>query len=183
MRSGDIEEVTQEARQLQSDFADLKVEIIDSSSGIDVVNLKVRICDLLLCRGYITQTVQEYSDALQRLTTPDGVLNFLTTRKFLGYLNYELIKLFPKAVKNDENRIRLLNSAIEKYEKKSIKTSFHLILILLLKCSKKTIRLLQILPLAYLSLKSILKVHGKTEAFMFGKISLIRSFLIDGHLT
>ena len=120
VRSGDTEEEIKEARKLQQDFADLKVEIINSLSGIDVVNLKVRICDFLLCRGHITQAVQEHSDALQKLTTPDGVLNFLTTRKFLGYLNYELIKLFPQVVKNDENKIFLMSTAIEKYEKKHI---------------------------------------------------------------
>ena len=116
--SGDIEKAIEGTRQLQNDFIEMTVEIRQLSSGVDVGNLKVRICGLFRCRGYIMEAVQEHLDELQRLTTPDGVLNFLTTRKYLGYLNYELIKLFPKAVKNDENKVQSLNSAIQEYEKK-----------------------------------------------------------------
>ena len=50
-------------------------------------------------------------DHLESLTTPQDVLIFLIRRKFIGYLNYELIKVFQKATESDE-----MKGKIENYE-------------------------------------------------------------------
>ena len=89
------------------------MKIYQSLNEVDVGDLKLRINLFLRSENTITPSVQEYLDQLQSLTTPDGVLNFLINRKFLGYLNYELIKVFPKIVKTNT-----VQSAIDKYEEK-----------------------------------------------------------------
>ena len=116
--SDQLNEVISEAKQLQDHFSELIMIIYQSLSGVDVGNLKLRINWLLNSEGKITPSVQEHLDNLQSVMTPDGVLNFLINRKFLGYLNYELIKVFPKIVKNDQDKVQFLNSAILEYEQK-----------------------------------------------------------------
>ena len=89
------------------------MKIYQSLHEVDVGDLKLHINLFLRSENTITRPVQELLDRLQSLMTPDSVLNFLINRKFLGYLNYELIKVFPKIVKTN-----MMQSAIDKYEEK-----------------------------------------------------------------
>ena len=116
--SDQLNEAILEAKQLQDHFLELLETIYLSLGGADVGNLKLRINWFLNSEDKITPSVQEHLDKLQSVMTPDGVLNFLINRKFLGYLNYQLIKVFPKIVKNDGDKVQFLNSAILEYEQK-----------------------------------------------------------------
>ena len=118
LSSDQLNEAILEAKQLQDHFLELLETIYLSLGGADVGNLKLRINWFLHSEGKITPSVQEHLDQLQSVMTPDGVLNFLINRKFLGYLSYELIKVFPKIVKNDGDKVQLLNSTILEYEQK-----------------------------------------------------------------
>ena len=102
-----------EAGNLKQDFEELLVAILDAVRGVDLDNLKLRISWFFNAEGFITADVQAILDQLQSLTTPQNVLNFLITRNFIGYLNYELTKAFQKAVKSDQ-----LKAKIEEYEDK-----------------------------------------------------------------
>ena len=100
-----------EAKKLKAEFEELLVAILDAVRDVDLDNLKLRISWFFNAEGYITTDVQAILDQLQSLTKPEVVLNFLVTRNFIGYLNYELTKAFQKAVKSDH-----LKTKIEKYE-------------------------------------------------------------------
>ena len=98
---------------MKEEFEELLVVILDAVREVDLDNLKLRISWFFNAEGRITTDVQAILDQLQSLTKPQDVLNFLITRNFIGYLNYELTKAFQKAVKSDQ-----LKTKIEKYEEK-----------------------------------------------------------------
>ena len=80
---------------------------------VDLDDLKLRITWFFNAENAITPEIQKIILELRSLTTPQEVLSFLVINKFIGYLNYELIKAFQKAVKCNEMKIK-----IEEYEKK-----------------------------------------------------------------
>ena len=109
----DVMDTVVEAEKLKAEFEELLVAILDAVRDVDLDNLKLRISWFFNAEGYITTSVQAILDQLQSLTKPQDILTFLITRKFIGYLNYELTKAFQKAVKSDQ-----LKTKIEKYEEK-----------------------------------------------------------------
>ena len=109
----DILDTVVEAKKLKQEFEELLVAILDVVRGVDLDNLKLRISWFFNAEGFITADVQAILDQLQSLTSPQYILNFLVTRNFIGYLNYELTKAFQKAVKSDQ-----LKAKIEEYEDK-----------------------------------------------------------------
>ena len=102
-----------EAEKLQQVFEELLAAISLSLGGVDLNNLKVRISYFFNVERHITTEIQAILDELQSKTTPSDVLNFLITRNFIGYLNYELLNTFQKA-----GNSHVMKAKIEEYEKK-----------------------------------------------------------------
>ena len=102
-----INQLKEAAEDLRQQFEEVLEKIYESFNGVDVEILKIRINYFLQPEK---ESVREHLDKLQLITSRSAVLNFLINRRFLGYLNYELIKVFEN---NDE-----VNSAIEEYEQK-----------------------------------------------------------------
>ena len=109
-----------EAEKLKQEFEELLIVILKSLVGVDLDNLKLRITWFFNAAGVNTPEVQAIVDELQSIPTPQIVLNFLISRNIIGYLNYQLIKAFQKAVKNDE-----VKAKIEKYEEKHDAFLYH----------------------------------------------------------
>ena len=109
-----------EAKKLKQEFEELLVVILESLVGVDLHNLKFRITWFFNAAGINTPEIQAILDELQSIPTPQIVLNFLISRNIIGYLNYQLIKAFQKAVKNDE-----VKAKIEKYENKHDAFLYH----------------------------------------------------------
>ena len=80
-------------------------------NGVDTGILKLRLNWFVSNEKQNTPPVQEYLDKLESVKTPQGVLNYLINKNFIGYLNYELLKVFQKVVQSDE-----LQFKITKYE-------------------------------------------------------------------
>ena len=100
-----------EARRLQQEFLDLLDFVYDSLDGVDAGKLKLHINWFLSFDRRNKTAIQEHSDKLELVPTSKGVLNFLISRHFLGYLNYELLKEFSKVVNS-----RAIESKIKLYE-------------------------------------------------------------------
>ena len=109
-----------EAEKLKQEFEELLVVILESLVGVDLHNLKFRITWFFNAAGINTPEIQAILDELQSIPTPQIVLNFLISRNIIGYLNYQLIKAFQKAVKNDE-----VKAKIEEYEDKHDAFLYH----------------------------------------------------------
>ena len=97
-----------EAEKLKREFEELLIVILKSLVGADLDDLKLRISWFFNAAGKITPDIQKILDELQSIPTPPIVLNFLITRNIIGYLNYQLIKAFQKAVKNDEVKAKIM---------------------------------------------------------------------------
>ena len=97
-----------EAEKLKQEFEELLVVILESLVGVDLDDLKFRITWFFNAAGINTPEVQAIIDELQSIPTPQIVLNFLISRNIIGYLNYQLIKAFQKAVKNDEVKVKIM---------------------------------------------------------------------------
>ena len=109
-----------EAEKLKQEFEELLVIILESLVGVNLDNLKLRISWFFNATGVNTPEVQAIVDELQSIPTPQIVLNFLISRNIIGYLNYQLIKAFQKAVKNDE-----VEAKIMEYEEKHDAFLYH----------------------------------------------------------
>ena len=109
-----------EAEKLKQEFEELLIVILKSLVGVDLDNLKLRITWFFNAAWVNTPEVQAIVDELQSIPTPQIILNFLISRNIIGYLNYQLIKAFQKAVKNDE-----VKAKIEKYEEKHDAFLYH----------------------------------------------------------
>ena len=99
------------------------------------------------------------------------------TRKYLGYLNYELIKVFPQAVENDENTVQSLNSVIQEYEKKHEEflspSSFNTLIEVFKKCNS----LAPDSPIGLPELKIILESEWEGKSIYDWKEFLDKEFL------
>ena len=94
-------------------------DIIDSTTkAIKDVDVKILI-SRISC--YFNRTkeselaIEEYLIKLESFEKPEGVLNFLVRYEFIGWMNYELIKVFQKVAKNEK-----LNDDINQYEQRHI---------------------------------------------------------------
>ena len=97
-----------EAEKLKQEFEELLIVILESLVGVNLDNLKLRISWFFNAAGVNTPEVQAIVDELQSIPTPQIVLNFLISRNIIGYLNYQLIKAFQKAVKNDDVKAKIM---------------------------------------------------------------------------
>ena len=103
--------VVSAAKKLKEEFEDLLLLVKRSVSDIDLENFRLRLTWSLSSKKQNTPAVQEHLDNLEKLSTAPAVLNYLISRNFIGYLNYELLKVFQKEVQSDE-----LQSSIKQYE-------------------------------------------------------------------
>ena len=108
----DKPKVVLEAEKLKAEFEGLLVSVYDVLNGVDTGILKLRLNWFVSSEKQNTPAVQEHLDKLESVLTPQGVLNYLINKNFIGYLNYELLKVFQKVVQSDE-----LQFKITKYEK------------------------------------------------------------------
>ena len=101
-----------ESQKLLQEFLDLLDDVYDSLEDVDAYKLKLHINWFLSFDRRNKTTIQEHSDKLQMVPTSKGVFNFLISKHYLGYLNYELLKIFSKVVKS-----KAIDSKIQLYEK------------------------------------------------------------------
>ena len=87
------------------------MSVHDALNGVDTSKLKLRLNWFVSSEKQNTPPVQEQLDQLESLLTPQSILNYLINKNFIGYLNYELLKVFQKEVQSDE-----LQFKITKYE-------------------------------------------------------------------
>ena len=99
------------AEKLKEEFEDLLLSVYDVLNGVDTGKLKLRLNWFVSSEKQNTPPVQEHLDKLESLLTPQSILNYLINKNFIGYLNYELLKVFQKVVQSDE-----LQFKITKYE-------------------------------------------------------------------
>ena len=69
----------------------------------------------LNCEVVSEPEILNISNTLQSIITPQNLLSFLIINKYVGYLNFELIKVFQKVLKSVQ-----LGKEIEEYEKNYI---------------------------------------------------------------
>ena len=87
------------------------MSVHDTLNGVDTSELKLRLNWFVSSEKQNTPPVQEHLDKLESLLTPQSILNYLINKNFIGYLNYELLKVFQKVVQSDK-----LQFKITKYE-------------------------------------------------------------------
>ena len=104
-----------EAEKLKQQFEELLHFILESIGGVDLDELKSEIAMFFQSEPITSPEIRDISDMLQSITTPQSVLNFLIIGKYVGYLNFELIKVFQKVLKSDQ-----LEKKIKEYEKSHI---------------------------------------------------------------
>ena len=107
------EDIESKAERLQEEFEDLlaKVALSLNDRGVDVVNLRVRLNWFVNLRDKNPVIIDDHLQKLESITTPEGILNYLIRHDFIGYLNYELLKVFQKVIGSQS-----LDDEMEKYE-------------------------------------------------------------------
>ena len=90
-----------EAEKLKQQFEELYF-ILQSMGGVDLNVLKLEIAMFFQSETISSPEIQDISHMLQSMTTLQSVLNFLIIGKYVGYLNFELIKAFQKVLKSDQ---------------------------------------------------------------------------------
>ena len=111
----DITNVESKVECLQEMFEDIIVSTTKAIEDVDVKNLRARISWFLNCKKESELATEDYLIKLESIANPEGVLNFLVRNEFIGWLNYELIKVFQKVAKNEK-----LNNDINQYERRHI---------------------------------------------------------------
>ena len=111
----DITTVESTAEGLQEMFEELLVSTTEAIENVNVKNLRVRINWFFNRTKESKLATEDYLMKLEKLKNPEGVLNFLVRTEFIGWMNYELIKVFQKAAKNEK-----LNNDINQYEQRHI---------------------------------------------------------------
>ena len=96
---------------MQQEFLDLLSSVYDSLDLVDADKLKLYILWFLTLERCNEQAIQEHSDKIESALTSKGVLTFLISSHFIGYLNYELLKVFSQFAVND-----MINDKIKLYE-------------------------------------------------------------------
>ena len=104
-------ETVEAAKTLRKTFNNLVESVVLMISQLNVHILKFRINTYIRDEQQNTREVRRDLDDLQHARTAGAVLNFLINRNFLGYLNYELLKVFEDMISSDE-----LTSKIQKYK-------------------------------------------------------------------
>ena len=97
---------------LQKRFERVLIATTMAIKGVPVNILRVRISWFLNHERQNSEAIEDHLIKLELLTTAEGVLNYLIRNEFIGYLNYELIRIFQEEANSEE-----LNHVIADYEK------------------------------------------------------------------
>ena len=110
----DINNIESIVESLQEQFEEVIVNITEAIQGVDVKNIIPRInCFFNLnLKKESTPAVEDHVIKLESFEKPESVLYYLVRSEFIGWLNYELIRVFQKVAKNKQ-----LDDEINKYEK------------------------------------------------------------------
>ena len=101
------------AKVLKKDFKDLMVFLIKEIASIDVNTLRYQISEFFEEEeGSIDDEIEKHLTKIEDCVTPNAVLNYFRRHRFIGYINYSLIKVFQALAKSP-----LLDKRIEEYEK------------------------------------------------------------------
>ena len=111
----DITTVESTAEGLQEMFEDIIVSTTKAIEDVDVKILRARISCYFNRKKENELAIEDYLKKLESYENPEGVLNFLVRYEFIGWMNYELIKVFQKVAKNEK-----LNDDINQYEQRHI---------------------------------------------------------------
>ena len=97
---------------LQKRFERVLIATTMAIEGVPVKILRVRISWFLNHKKQNSEAIEDHLMKLELFTTAEGVLNYLIRNEFIGYLNYELIRIFQEEAKSEK-----LNQVIEDYDK------------------------------------------------------------------
>ena len=151
-------------------------------SAADVGLMKVCVTWFLNSARLTTPQVQQHLVELNTIPTSLGILIYLVSNKFIGYLNYKLLKEFQTMLaKSEELKKHVetvgskeLKTDIEIYERKHDEfihsVSFNCIIDIFKEYP-------DLAPASHIGLpesKSTLEIHGKTNMYMNGQNSLNR---------
>ena len=104
----------EQAKQLKEDFKDFLVLVNQETRDVSVSNLKIRINWHMIYEEDDNECTEKYLEQLDSKSNPEEILTWLIRRKFVGYLNYNLIKVvYLKVCKS-----HILEQSMEEYEKK-----------------------------------------------------------------
>ena len=104
----------EQAKQLKEDFKDFLVLVNQETRDVSVSNLKIRINWHMTYEEDDNECIEKYLEQLDSKSTTEEVLTWLIRRKFVGYLNYNLIKVVYLKV----SKSHILQQSMEEYEKK-----------------------------------------------------------------
>ena len=111
----DITNVESTVEDLQEMFDNIIFSTTEAIENVNVKYLKARISCFFNHKKESDLAIEDYLIKLESVTNPEGVLNFLVRNEFIGWLNYELIKVFQKVAKTKK-----LNDDINQYEQRHI---------------------------------------------------------------
>ena len=104
----------EQAKQLKEDFKDFLVLVNPETRDVSVSDLKIRINWHMTYEEDHNECIEKYLEQLDSKSNPEEVLTWLIRRKFVGYLNYNLIKVVHLKV----SKSHILEQSMEEYEKK-----------------------------------------------------------------
>ena len=111
------------AAGLKKKFRQLLIIVKKSLTNVDISDVKLIIRSTLVdssCR--VTDTIRLYLYKLRKLEKVEEILDFLIEYRFIGYLNYGLLKDISKLT-NDENVSKAFKSYETEYFCKLLKSS------------------------------------------------------------
>ena len=110
-RVSDVNSLEPFVEGLQDKFEELLVSVTNAIEGVDVKNLRTRINWFLNCERQNTSAIEDHLAKLESFEKPEGILNYLVRSDFIGWLNYELIKVLQKVAKSKQ-----VDDEIKQYE-------------------------------------------------------------------
>ena len=90
------------AENLKKEFLKLLVIAHRCVSGVDVTEIRLCISWFINSEKLNTSDILAHVDQLEKLTTSSSILNYLVSRGFVGYLNYQLLKEVQTMIGNEE---------------------------------------------------------------------------------
>ena len=106
------------AENLKKEFLKLLVIVHRCVSGVDVTEIRLCISWFINSEKLNTSDILVHLDQLEKLTTSSSILNYLVSRRFVGYLNYQLLKEVQTMIGNEG-----LEKHIHLYETKHLRCS------------------------------------------------------------
>ena len=97
---------------LQKQFKHVLIATTEAIEGVPVKYLNVRINYFLSHQKHNSALIEDHLMKLESIPTAEGLLNYLIRNHFIGYWNYELIRIFQEETESEK-----LNDVIEEYDK------------------------------------------------------------------